>query len=93
MNDMDILKEINSICENMESYCSLHDGDMVDFFADGSIYGETADGELIVGFGVFGSANILLCENCVKCGNYVSKEFSPMLKNALADFRSIFENC
>ena len=86
-------KQANSLRSKLERYCRNHDGDMFDFFGDGSIYGETESGEWIVGFGVIGNANLLIGKDCVKCGGYSSKEFSPMLKKALADFRSTLENC
>ena len=86
-------EEADSLRRRLEQYCRRHDGDMTDYFADGSIYGETADGELIVGFGVVGSANLLIGADCAKCGGYFSREFSPMLKKGLAEFRSLLENC
>ena len=86
-------KEANSLRLRLERYCKYHDGDMFNYFKEGSIYGETAEGDMSVGFGIIGSANLLIGKDCAKCGGYSSKEFSPMLKKALADFRSLLENC
>ena len=86
-------KQSNCFRDEMEKYCRRHDGDVSGFFSDGSIYGETESGEWIVGFGVIGNANILIGKDCVRCGGYSSREFSPMLKKALADYRSALENC
>ena len=91
------MNECEKIADNcrigLEEWCRDNDGDMIDYFEDGAIYGEDEHGDWIVGYGVVGSANIVICKDRVKCGGYSSKEFSPMLKKALADFRSLLENC
>ena len=84
---------VDSLRRNLEEYCQDNDGDILDFFGDGSIYGETADGGLIVGFGVLGSANLVVYGDCVRCGDCQSSAFSPMLKAAMDDFRNILINC
>ena len=89
----DCQKLVDMSLVNLERWCAENDGDMMDFFGDGSIYGETDDGEFIVGYGIYGSANLVIGADCVKCGNCVSSKFSPMLKKALEDFREILENC
>lgn len=78
---------------NLERWCAENDGDMMDFFGEGSIYGEDENGGLIVGFGVNGSANIVICADHVDCGGYSSSEFSPQLQKGMDEFRSILENC
>ena len=77
----------------LEEWCSENDGDMMDYFEDGAIYGEDERGGWIVGYGVIGSANMVIYKDCVKCGGYSSKEFSPELKRGLAELRGILENC
>ena len=44
-------------------------GDLIDMFTD-NVYGTTADGRWIIGYGVYGpNGNILLCPTCVTvCG-------------------------
>jgi hypothetical protein len=82
-----------NLAQSLENWCEDHDGDLTDFFGEGSIYGETEEGDYIVGFGVCGNANLLVGRNCVKCGNARSPQFSTELKKALAEFRSMLENC
>ena len=78
---------------NLERWCAENDGDMTGFFGDGSIYGEDGTGGLIVGYGIYGSANLCICKDHVDCGGYSSAKFSPELERAMDEFRSILENC
>lgn len=86
-------KQADEIRTNLEVHCAENDGDMEEYFGDGSIYGETNDGGWIVGYGVYGGANIVIYPDCVYVGGFRSKPFSENLKAALADFRYILENC
>lgn len=83
----------NLLRDGMEDYCADHDGDMTDYFVDGSIYGEDGEGNWIVGYGVIGAANLLIGRDCAICGGYKSREFSPTLKKGLETFRALLENC
>jgi len=76
----------------MEKWCEEHDGDMLDYFTD-SIYGEDADGNWIIGYGVFGSANIVCERDCIQFNGVRSKPFSPELKAGIAEVRYTLENC
>lgn len=77
----------------MEEWCVSHDGDIADFFTDGSIYGEDSEGNWIVGYGVCGSMDIVVCPDCVKAGGFRSGDFSPELASAVADLRNLLGNC
>ena len=77
----------------LEEWCRDNDGNMTDYFDDGAIYGEDEHGDWIVGYGVIGSANIVISKDCVKCGGYSSKKFSSRLQKGLAELRNILENC
>lgn len=82
----------NDTRKKLETWCVEHDGDMIDFFTD-SIYGEDENGDLIIGFGVYGSANIVVNEHYVKCGGYLSRRFSDRLTKAMTEFISMLDNC
>lgn len=91
---MDRLLEIaEQVRKNLEDWCAEHDGDMYDFFGDGSICGEDLDRNLLVGFGVYGSANIVITKDCVECGGMKSARFSDPLAKGLSEFRNLLENC
>ena len=85
-------KTANDVRNKLETWCDEHDGDMTDFFAD-SIYGEDWNGGLVIGFGVYGSANIVVDEHYVKCGDYLSRRFSERLTKAMTEFISMLDNC
>ena len=59
----------------------------------GSIYGEDENGNWIVGYGVSGSANIVVTPDYVKFGSARSEPFSPEAKAALAELRQTLANC
>lgn len=94
MDNLDNCKaQADSLLENLEEHCANNCGEMFDFFGEGSIYGETAEGDLIVGFGIIGSVNLLIGRDCVKCGGYSTEKFSPMLKRGMDAFRNLLDNC
>ena len=92
-NIIDCEKMADNLCNSLERWCEENDGEMLDFFEDGSIYGEDADGGLIVGYGVCGSANLVIYKDCVRIGGYSSKEFSPRLKRGISNLKEILSNC
>ena len=51
----------------------------------GGIYGEDGNGNWIVGYGVSGSANIVVTPDHVEFGSARSEPFSPETKVALAE--------
>lgn len=89
---MDFQKEADDLLAKMEGWYLDH-GDLIDFFQEGSILGEDEDGGWIVGFGTFGSANLVVGRRRVSFGGYESRPYSPGLSKALSDFRHILENC
>lgn len=54
---------------------------------EGGIYGEDENGNWIVGYGVSGSANIVITSDHVEFGGARSEPFSPEAKAALAELR------
>ena len=78
--------------DRLEEWCEEHDGDMMDFFTD-SIYGVREDGGLIVGYGVYGSANVVVGVDRAECGGRPSADFSAELKEAMRNFFETMENC
>lgn len=89
---MDLQKEANDLLEKMERFY-LDNGDMMDFFQEGAICGEDDDGGWIVGYGIYGSANLVVGRRKVSCGGYESRPYSPGLSKALSEFRHLLENC
>lgn len=59
----------------------------------GGIYGEDENGNLIAGYGVSGSANVVVTPDHVEFGNAKSEPFSPEAKAALAELRQAMANC
>ena len=59
----------------------------------GGIYGEDGNGNWIVGYGVSGSANIVVTPDHVEFGSARSEPFSPETKVALAELRQTLANC
>ena len=66
--------------------------DLAAHFTD-RIYGEDENGNWIVGYGVSGSANIVVTPDHVEFGNARSEPFSPEAKVALAELRRTMVSC
>ena len=60
---------------------------------EGGIYGEDANGNWIVGYGVSGSANTVVTRAHVGFGSVRSEPFSPEAKAAIAELRKTLANC
>ena len=60
---------------------------------EGGIYGEDENGNWIVGYGVSGSANIVVTPDHVEFGSVRSEPFSPEAKAAIAELRKTLANC
>ena len=82
------VKEANDVRQRIEDAVD----DLTAYF-EGGIYGEDENGNWIVGYGVNGSANIVVTPDHVEFGGAASEPFSPETKAALAELRSTLENC
>ena len=81
------VKQANEVRESIEK-------DVDDLAAHfGSIYGEDENGNWIVGYGVSGSANIVVTPDHVEFGSARSEPFSPEAKSALAELRRTMASC
>ena len=87
MTHEEAVKRANEVREGVEK-------DVDDLAAHfGSIYGEDENGNWIVGYGVSGSANVVVTPDHVEFGSAKSESFSPEAKAALAELRRAMENC
>ena len=82
------LKQVEEIRQGIEK-----DVDDLDEHFEGGIYGEDSNGNWIVGFGVSGSANIVVTPEHVEFGDAKSQPFSSDTKAALAELRKTMANC
>ena len=82
------VKRANEVRESIE-----RDVDDLAAHFEGGIYGEDGNGNRIVGYGVSGSANIVVTPDHVEFGGARSEPFSPVVKAALADLRRTLANC
>ena len=60
---------------------------------EGGIYGDDENGNWIVGYGVSGSENIVVMPDLVKFGDVCSVPFTAETQTALAELRSLLEQC
>ena len=86
MTHEEAVKRANEVRESIENDVD----DLVAHF--GSIYGEDENGNWIVGYGVSGSANIVVTPDHVEFGRARSEPFSPEAKAALAELRCTMED-
>ena len=82
------VKRANEVREGIEN-----DVDGLTAHFEGGIYGEDGNGNWIVGYGVSGSANIVVTPDHVEFGSAKSEPFSPETKVALAELRQTLANC
>ena len=82
------VKRANEVRESIEK-----DVDVLAAHFTDQIYGENENGNWIVGYGVSGSANIVVTPDCVEFGDAKSEPFSPEAKAAIAELRRTMENC
>ena len=82
------MKRANEVREGIEK-----DVDDLAAHFEGGIYGEEGNGNWIVGYGVSGSANIVVTPDHAEFGSSRSEPFSPEAKAALAELRQTMENC
>lgn len=82
--------EANAIRQRIED--AVEADDLMNFFV-GGIYGEDADGDWIIGYGVSGSGNIVLKGNAVVYAGHRSEPFSARAEAALKELREQLENC
>ena len=81
-------KQANEVRESIEK-----DVDDLAAHFTGGIYGEDENGNWIVGYGVSGSANIVVTPDHVEFGSAKSEPFSPEAKAALTELRRMMESC
>ena len=87
MTHEEAVKRANEVRESIEK-------DVDDLAAHfGSICGEDGNGNWIVGYGVSGSANIVVTPDSVEFGSAKSEPFSPEAKAAIAELRKTLANC
>ena len=84
----DAVKRANEVRESIEN-----DVDDLAAHFEGGIYGDDGNGNWIVGYGVSGSANIVVTPDLVEFGSARSEPFSPEAKAALAELRKTLANC
>ena len=82
------MKRANEVRQGIEK-----DVDDLAAHFEGGIYGEDENGNLIVGYGVSGSANIVVTPDHVEFGSAASEPSSPEAKAALAELRQTLANC
>lgn len=88
MTREEAVKRANEVRQSIENDVD----DLATHFTD-QIYGEDGNGNWIVGYGVSGSANIVVTPDHVEFGGAKSKPFSPEVKVALAELRQTLANC
>lgn len=88
MTREEAVKQANEVRESIE-----RDVDGLAAHFEGGIYGEDENSNWIVGFGVSGSANIVVTPDHVEFGNAKSEPFSSEAKAALAELRRTMANC
>ena len=88
MTHEEAVEQANEVRESIEK-----DVDDLAAHFEGGIYGEDENGNWIVGYGVSGSANIVVTPDRVEFGNARSEPFSPETKSALAELRQTLANC
>ena len=82
------VKRANEVRESIEN-----DVDDLAAHFEGGIYGEDEKGNWIVGYGVSGSANIVVTPDHVEFGSARSEPFSSEAKAAIAELRRTMKNC
>ena len=82
------MKRANEVRESIEK-----DVDVLAAHFTDQIYGENENGNWIVGYGVSGSANIVVTPDHVEFGSARSEPFSPEAKAAIAELRQMLANC
>ena len=82
------VKQANEVREGVEK-----DVDDLAAHFEGGIYGEDENGNWIVGYGVSGSANIVVTPDHVEFGSARSEPFSSEAKAAIAELRKTLANC
>ena len=88
MTHEEAVKQASEVRESIEK-----DVDDLAAHFEGSIYGEDEKGNWIVGYGVSGSANIVVTPDHVEFGSARSESFSPEAKAALTELRRMMESC
>ena len=88
MTHEEAVKQANEVREGIEK-----DVDDLAAHFEGGIYGEDENGNWIVGYGVSGSANIVVTPDHVEFGSAKSEPFSPEAKAAIAELRKTLANC
>ena len=88
MTHEEAVKRANEVRESIEKDVD----DLAAHFTD-QIYGEDEKGNWIVGYGVSGSANIVVTPDHVEFGSARSEPFSPEAKDALAELRRTMASC
>lgn len=91
-HEKEMKEQCESIRKGMSEWYDEHD-DLLDYFGDGEIYGEDKDGNLIVGFGVYGSANIVITDEFVEFGSVRSEKFSERLTRGVRELKHILNHC
>ena len=88
MTHEEAVKRANEVRQEIEK-----DVDDLAAHFEGGIYGEDGNGNWIVGYGVSGSANIVVTPDHVEFGSAKSEPFSPEAKTAIAELRKTLANC
>ena len=88
MTHEEAVKQASEVREGIEK-----DVDDLAAHFEGGIYGEDENGNWIVGYGVSGSANIVVTPDHVEFGSAKSETFSPEAKAAIAELRKTLANC
>ena len=93
MKLIDLYNQCESIRQTLEWWID-NESDLMDYFVErGGIYGEDNEGNLIVGYGVCGSANIVIKDDCVEFGSVKSKPFSSQLIAQIKKVKNELKNC
>lgn len=82
------LGESNRIKHEIDELVANGDS-LVDYFTD-NVYGEE-NGRWIIGFGVYGSGNILVCPTCVTVCGYDSEPFDRASMMALEEVMQMID--
>lgn len=82
------LRQANEIRERIEDAAD----DLAAHF-EGGIYGDDANGNWIIGYGVSGSTNIVVTPDHVEFGDAISAPFSTKTKTSLAELRNLLKHC